>query len=216
MGRQTNCQNKSELTFNYTTKMPKLLLLFFLILSTTVFAQKDNFNTEITKVKGDLNKDGNIDYAIVTQDTLSDTGPYKLEIYFAQTNGGFKRILSSVKAIEPQFPNGKNGYITGNGFSEITIIKGVLSINNELLRGHYEHKFRFQNGNFELIGFSKVYSDGLGTMDSVDFNLSTGIKIQKTERYDESDEKPTTAKTKIIIRPLPKLQEFTPFEKEDF
>ncbi|KLT69886.1 hypothetical protein [Flavobacterium sp. ABG] len=194
--------------------MAKLISLYFILFSTLLFAQKDNFNKEITKVKGDLNKDGLIDYVLVSQDTLNDEGPYKLEIYFAETNGKFKPILSSTKAIDPAFPEGKKGYYSGNAFSEITIKKGILSINIELTRGHYEHKFRFQNGNFELIGFSEAYSDGLGTMTTIDFNLSTGIRIKDTERYDDESGKPTHSQKKVLIRPLPKLQDFVSFQTE--
>lgn len=179
-------------------------------------AQKDNFTKTITKVTGDLNKDGLADYVLVSQDTLSDNAPYKLEIYFAEANGSFKRVLSSVKAIDPAFPEGKKGYYSGNAFSEITIKKGILSINNELLRGHFEHKFRYQNNNFELIGFSEVYSDGQGTMGTIDFNLSTGIRIKKTEPYGEDNFPVTNTRKKIIIRPLPKLEDFAPFKTEYF
>ncbi|MEP6931067.1 MAG: hypothetical protein ABI850_13675 [Flavobacterium sp.] len=194
--------------------MPKLISLFFLLFSVTLIAQKHNFNIKITKVNGDLNKDGLADYVLVSQDTLSDTSPYNLEIYFGEANGKFKLALSTTKAIDPAHPNGKNGYYSGNAFSEITIKKGILIISNELIRGHYEHKFRFQNGNFELIGFSEVYSDGQGTMGTIDFNLSTGIRIKDTERYDEDDEKPTHSQKKIRIKPLPKLQDFAPFQTE--
>lgn len=195
------------------TQITTVLLFFF---STILCAQQDNFNVKITKVKGDLNKDGLIDYVQVLQDTLSETSPYKLEIYFAGAHGKFKQILSSTKAINPAFPEGKKGYYNGNAFSEIIIKNGVLSINNELLRGHFEHKFRYQNGNFELIGFSEVYSDGHGTMVTIDYNLSTGIRIKKTEPYGEDDFPITKTKKKILIRPLPKLQNFEPFENEYF
>lgn len=194
--------------------MKKLLSIFFICVTTLSFAQKGNFTKEVTKIKGDLNKDGLIDYVQVLQDTISDTAPYKLEIYFGEANGNFKRILSSTKAIDAAFPEGKDGYRTGNAFYEITINKGILTISNELLRGHYEHKFRYQNGNFELIGFSEVYSDGQGTMGTIDFNLSTGIRIKKTEPYGEDDLPTTTTKKKIIIKPLPKLQDFIPFKTE--
>lgn len=193
--------------------MPKFIFLFVFLFSAMLSAQ-NNFTKEITKVKGDLNKDGLIDYVQVLQDTISETAPYKLEIYFAETNGTFKKIISTIKAIDPQFPEGRNGYYNGNSFYEITIIKGILSIHNELIRGNFEHKFRYQNGNFELIGFSQVYSDGQGTMGMIDFNLSTGIRIKTTEPYGEDDFPKTKNQTKMMIRPLPKLQDFTPFKTE--
>lgn len=191
--------------------MKKLCTIFLIGFSSILFAQKNNFNKEFAKVKGDLNKDGLIDYVQVFQDTINETAPYRLEIYMAQTNGNYKQIISSAKAIAPAFPNGKEGYRTGTAFYEITIIKGILTIRNELLRGNFEHKFRFQNGNFELIGFSEVYSDGQGTLETIDFNLSTGIRIKQTEPYGKDDFPVTNTKKKIIIKPLPKLQDFAPF-----
>lgn len=193
--------------------MPKFIVLFALLFSAILSAQ-NNFNKEITKVKGDLNKDGLIDYVQVLQDTASETAPYKLEIYFAENNGNFKKIVSATKAIDAQYPEGRNGYYNGNSFYEITITKGILSIHNELIRGNFEHKFRYQNGNFELIGFSEVYSDGQGTMGTIDFNLSTGIRIKTTEPYGEDDFPKTNTKKKIIIKPLPKIQDFAPFKTE--
>ena len=193
--------------------MPKSIFLIAFLFSAMLSAQ-NNFTKEITKVKGDLNKDGLIDYVQVLQDTVSETAPYKLEVYFAETNGKFKKIISTIKAIDPQFPEGRDGYNNGNSFYEITITKGILSIHNELIRGNFEHKFRYQNGNFELIGFSQVYSDGQGTMGMIDFNLSTGIRIKTTEPYGEDDFPKTKTQKKIMIRPLPKLQDFTPFTNE--
>jgi len=193
--------------------MPKSLFLFVFLFSAMLAAQ-NNFSKEITKVKGDLNKDGLLDYVQVLQDTVSETAPYKLEIYFAETNGNFKKVVSTVTAIDAQYPEGKNGYYNGNSFYEITITKGILSIHNELIRGNFEHKFRYQNGNFELIGFSEVYSDGQGTMGNIDFNLSTGIRIKTIEPYGEDDFPKTNTKKKIMIRPLPKLQDFAPFKTE--
>ena len=147
--------------------MKQLIFTFLVvILKLEAFAQTEsrklNFDYKIIKVRGDLNKDGLIDEVIVKQDTLNENAPYKLQIFFKEPNGQSKLIASSTKIIEPQYPNGRNGYKTGNSFSNVTIKNGVLSVNFELLRGHFEHKFRFQNENFELIGFSKVYSDALG------------------------------------------------------
>ena len=196
-------------------KMIILLALNFFTLSTSAQTEntKYNFNYIITEVTGDLNKDNLPDKVIVTQDTLDEFAPYRIQIFFKESNGDFKLIATSTKLIEPQFPNGRDGYRTGTGFSDVTISKGVLSVNIELLRGHFEHKFRFQNGNFELIGFSEVYSNGLGTIETVDFNLSTGSRIEITENY-ETDKIISRKKKKILIRPLPRLQDVVPFENE--
>lgn len=199
--------------------MKKLILLLLLLICADTFSQtnnkKDSFTFLVTKVLGDLNKDNLEDKVIVTQDTINQNSPYKLQIFFAQPNGEFKLIATSTKIIAPQYPNGRDGYQTGDGFIDITINKGVVSVNFGLLRGHFEHKFRFQNGNFELIGFSSVLSDGQGTMYTTDFNLSTGIRIEKTENYGEEDDKvASNIKKKILIRPLPKIQDVEPYQNE--
>ena len=159
-----------------------------------------------------MNKDSLPDKVIVTQDTLNENAPYRLQVFFKETNGQFKLIVTTTKIIEPQYPDGRDGYRTDD-FSDVTINKGVLSVYFQLLRGHCEHKFRYQNGNFELIGFSEAYSDGQGVMSTNDFNLSTGIRIEKSERYD-IEKILSYKKKKILIRPLPKLQDITPFENE--
>ena len=174
-----------------------------------------SFDHKIMEVAGDLNNDNLPDKAIVTQDTLNENAPYRLQVFFKEPNGQFKLIATSTKIIEPQYPDGRDGYQTGNGFSSVTIENRVLSVNFELLRGHFEYKFRFQNGNFELIGFSEVYSDGRGVMTTTDFNLSTGVRIEKSERYD-TDKVLSITKKKILIRPLPKLQDITPMENKLF
>ena len=200
-------------------EMKKLILLPLLLICVNTFSQttskKDTFTLLVTKVLGDLNKDNLEDKVVVTQDTINENAPYKLQIFFAQPNGQFKLIATSTKIIAPQYPNGRVGYRTGDGFLDVTIIKGIVSVNFGLLRGHFEHKFRFQNGNFELIGFSSVSSDGQGKMYTTDFNLSTGIRIEKIENYGEDDDGVSSnIKKKILIRPLPKIQDVEPYENE--
>ncbi|RTY85432.1 hypothetical protein EKL32_28630 [Flavobacterium sp. GSN2] len=197
--------------------MEKTFFTILLLIQLSAYAQngnlKENFTVQIAEIKGDLNKDKLEDKVIVSQDTINEKSPYRLQIFFAQPDRKFKLFVTSTKIIEPQYPDGSTGYSTGNRFSDVTIKKGVISVNFELTRGHFEHKFRFQNGNFELIGFSQVYSDGRGIMTSVDFNLSTGVRIEKSERYD-TDKVLSNTKKKILIRPLPILQNVEPFENE--
>jgi len=196
--------------------MKQLILTIFILLQLDSFAQTDTtnykFDHKVIEVIGDLNKDSLPDKVIVTQDTLNENAPYRLQVFFKEPYGQFKLIVTTTKIIEPQYPDGRDGYRTED-FSDVTINKGVLSVYFQLLRGHFEHKFRYQNGNFELIGFSEVYSDGQGVMSTTDFNLSRGIRIEKSERYD-IDKILSYKKKKILIRPLPKLQDITPFENE--
>ena len=197
--------------------MRQIILTILFLFQLDSFAQtitKDyNFTHKIMEISGDLNKDSLPDKVIVTQDTLNENAPYKLQIFFKEPSGQSKLIVTSIKIIEPQYPQGRDGYRTGNGFSDVTIKNGILSVNFELLRGHYNHKFRFQNGNFELIGFSEVSSDGHGVMQTTDFNLSTGIRVEKSERYD-SDKILSNKKKKILIRPLPRLQDVAPMDND--
>ncbi len=176
-------------------------------------ANTHNFSHKIMEVRGDLNKDNLADKVIITQDTIHENAPYRLQIFFMEHKEQFKLVVSAINIIEPQYPDGRDGYSTGNSFSEVVIKNGVLSIRAELLRGNYEHKFRFQNGNFELIGYSMANSDGKGVFTTIDFNLSTGIRMEKTERYD-TDKVLSNTKRKILIRPLPKLQDVVPMENE--
>ena len=192
-----------------------ILILSHLNVFTQISTQDYNFSYKVMEVTGDLNKDGLADKVVVTQDTLNENAPYRLQVFFKEAAGEWKLKATSVKIIEPQYPNGRDGYRTGTGFSDVTIKAGVLSINIELLRGHFEHEFKFQNGRFELIHFSFVSSDGRGVIETIDFNLTTGIRVELLERYD-TDKVISNKKTKIIIKPLPTLQNVVPMEQDLF
>ena len=197
--------------------MKHYILLFFILINFKSFSQTDitkvNFNYKISEVLGDLNKDKLLDKVIVSKDTLNENAPYKLEVFFQDLKGQFKLFIISTKIILPDYPIGRDGYRNNITLSEVIINKGILNINFELIRGHFEYKFRFQNENFELIGFTEVISDGQGIIETIDFNLSTGIRIVKLERYD-IDKKISNTKKKIVIKPLPKLQDVIPLENE--
>jgi hypothetical protein len=197
--------------------MKHFILTLLLFAQYYSFAQtvgpKYNFSHKVMEVEGDLNKDSLTDKAVVTQDTLHEFAPYRLQVFFKQPNGQYKLVVTSNKIIEPQYPDGRDGYSTGNEFGEISINKGVLGIRFDLLRGSFEHKFRYQHGHFELIGYTSYSSDGQGVMESIDFNLSTGVRIEKLQRYD-TDKLISSKTKKILIRPLPKLQDIVPLENE--
>ncbi|RZL47701.1 MAG: hypothetical protein EOP00_11225 [Pedobacter sp.] len=207
-----NCAAAQQKYFAFNSKV-KVGLADTLGNKVNFLSKSKGFTHMVMQVKGDLNKDGLADLAIVKQDTLADTSPYRLQVFFAKPNGEYKLIVSSTKIIDAEYPSGKGYARSDAGFDKIAIKNNVLTIINQLTRGSFSHKFRYQNGNFELIGFTQTYSDGQGTLTYEDFNLSTGIRIYKAERYDTGDVI-TNKKTKKLIRPLPKLQDFVPFENE--
>lgn len=157
-----------------------------------------------------MNHDGISDVAIVTQDTLQDTAPYLVEIYFRNSNNELDLMVSTQKAIEPQYVNGRDGFIPGSGFDFLKIVDGGLLIENQLLTGFYSHLFYFQNGKFELIRFKTLYSDGYGKTYQIDYNLRTG-KLKRLVESNEEEEIFEDSKEIIKVETLPKLSDFEPF-----
>lgn len=190
----------------------KFLLLIALLAANNSFSQ-NKFDVIASTAIGDLNKDGITDLVLVTQDTTSETWPYNIEVFFTSENGDKVLVIGSDMAISPQYPNGRNTGSNGYGFDEVAIINGVLWIKVELMRGYFEHKFRYQNGDFELIGYTSVSSDGLGTSRFVDYNLSTGRRIERTEDY-TTDEIIESSDKIFKLTSLPKLLEFKPFSND--
>jgi len=169
------------------------------------------FNKVISTVFGDLNKDGLLDLAMITQDTICPTQQYLLEIFFTQPNGDKKLALASSKAIEAKFPEGSKNY-ESQGHSTLSIQNGVLWIETGFIRGHMEHKFRYQNDRFELIGYSYV-NIWVGQLEIIDYNLSTGRRIEKEGTI--SDDKYTVTKDEVIkLDSLPDLKEFEPYKNQ--
>ncbi len=163
---------------------------------------------QLCKTIGDLNIDSLADFITVEQDTIDKFKRYTLKVFFAIKSGGYNLVAASDSVIQPQYPYG-NGYSTDTFFDTVTIEKGIIIISTELIRGGYQHKFRYQNNKFELIGFHSVNSDGHRFSEERDFNLSTGVMVVKVKNY-ETDKIVSNKKSKININPLPSLQKFTP------
>lgn len=197
--------------------MKKILVAILLLTQISAKAQdgrlKDNFNIIIREEEGDLNKDSHIDKVVVTMDTTDGTVPLRLQIFFAQPGGKFKLIVSSTKIIEAQYPADKKGEHNGKQIPNFFIEDGVLHMISELTNGQADHQFKFQHGNFELIDVAQVTWDGKNTTTETDFNLLTGIRIEVLKSLG-SEKILKESKKKVLIRPLPKIQHFEPFENE--
>ncbi|MGY0039665.1 hypothetical protein [Pedobacter sp. NJ-S-72] len=72
--------------------------------------KKDNYTYVVREEKGDLNNDGKRDKIMVKMDTIGETRPLILQIFFlSQPNGKLTLAVSSTKIIEPQYPAENHG-----------------------------------------------------------------------------------------------------------
>lgn len=77
--------------------MKKAALIFFAFIQINLYSQKpkDNFNVTVRTEEGDLNNDGLVDQVLVKMDTIDETQPLKLEIYFLKSNRKYKLNVST-------------------------------------------------------------------------------------------------------------------------
>ncbi|NQX98784.1 MAG: hypothetical protein HRT73_13025 [Flavobacteriales bacterium] len=191
------------------------IILIALFAFVTIYSQNknlnDNFNCLIRKSVGDLNKDGLLDKAIISMDTVNDAKPLRLQIFFAQPNKKFKLFFSSTEIIEAMYPLEKNGKYNGSQIPDVYIEEGKLQL-DFYIKGNSRYEFRFKNGEFELTYFSYVNWNSINITET-EFNLLTGKYTKQTE-INETSEITLKIKGKIQIRPLPQLKNFKPFENE--
>ncbi|RQO32155.1 hypothetical protein DBR32_00645 [Taibaiella sp. KBW10] len=192
--------------------MKKILLIIFVFTQLTVYAQKikDNFNVVIRTENGDLNKDGLIDKVVVTMDTINKSQPLRLQIFFLQPNGKYVLKVSTEKLIEPQYPNGQ---YCGNQIPDFEIEKGCLNMISTIKENHFIHKFKFNKQTFELQSISKVVWDGDNLTTETEFNLLTGKKTETVKALG-SEKIVKRIITKIVVKPLPRIDHFSAYDSK--
>ncbi|MBB4805865.1 hypothetical protein HNP38_001137 [Chryseobacterium defluvii] len=169
--------------------MKKVLFLLSVILGTCCFAQKEfqpKGSEVIETVDGDLDGDKIPEKVIVynTKDT-TDMGNIREIQILKKANGKWTLLEKSRNAVLES----KGGGMMGDPYGETSIEKGVLIIHQSggsSWKWGYTDKYRFQNGHFELIGYSSTYGRPGDYWIDVDFNLSTGKLIYKKEVEDET------------------------------
>lgn len=201
--------------------MKNIYLYFIVILISTpitLSAQnhktKDNYNYQVREEEGDLNNDGKMDRITVEMDTIDETRPLRLQIFLSQPKGKPILTVSSTKIIEPQYPIEKQGKFNGYQIPNFFIEDGILKMWSEVKGGNITYDFKYNNGNFELVHINKLtnnatkgYTDENTIFTETQFDLITGLRIETDERSDSKKPLHTRKKT-VLIRPLPKIQDF--------
>lgn len=136
----------------------------------------------VDTVTGDLDND-NYDELVVAYNTEllkeNESVPRELIIYKLE-NGEWAIWKKSTQALM----GSKDGGMMGDPFEEIEITKGTLLIiqsGGSSWKWRQTDKYRYQDGEFYLIGFSSYYGKLCEYWEDVDFNLSTGKMLIKKE-----------------------------------
>jgi hypothetical protein len=162
-------------------RMKSLTVFFFSFLTTIIAAQTaDNF-TLLQEISGDLDKDSIAEKVQVfnTTDT-SDMGIVRELRILNYQQKQWKLWKSSRLAIMKS----EEGGMMGDPFESISIKKGILIIEHfggSSWKWSHTDKYRFQNGEFQLIGYTSTYGKPCNYWINNDFNLSTGKYIYKKE-----------------------------------
>ena len=148
-------------------------------------------------VEGDLNGDGRNDAAIVIKSGENRYDERTQRMRFARRalivalregNGSLHRSAVSDNAVL----DGNEGGVMGDPFQGVTIERGTIVIQHyggSRDRWSYTHRYRFQSGQWALIGLTEGRMDTLNPsyQDSRDANLSTGL-VSANSRGGVNDE----------------------------
>ncbi|WP_336513826.1 hypothetical protein [Pollutibacter soli] len=167
------------------------LLAILTVVHLGITAQEIPLPTEysvVDTVSGDLDKDGIKELVVAynTDKTSEDSeGVIRDLIIYKKEKDKWISWKQSLQALL----GSRDGGMMGDPYEMMEIKNGILMISHaggsSWKWGHTD-KYRFQNDEFYLIGFSNNYGKPCEYWEDVDFNLSTGWLVIKKE-YEDCD-----------------------------
>ncbi|TDQ08292.1 hypothetical protein [Pedobacter metabolipauper] len=231
--------------------MKRSLLILLCTITSQLFAQNNNpvipksgstLNSFIPKgwkiilqsSKGDLNKDGIADQAIVIENTdtanfLKNEGfgakklnlnPRILLVLFKSNSGGY-HLAAKNKNFIPSENDEETTCLSDPLLGEggITIEKGLLKIQYQYFLScgswyvtNTDYTFRFQNQKFEWIGYDEYSlhrSSGQQSITSINFSTKRRSETTGGNEFNDKDNKPKTIWKKVNISKLLNLETLT-------
>ncbi len=132
------------------------------------------------KVKDDLNGDGVADFLEVLTTTDDDDGlGFKRRLIVYSGEGADRDAWYTADAI---ILSTGHGGMVGDPLEGVSIENGAIVIDHfggSRQKWNYTHRFRWQNGDFQLIGATVVFGAPCEYFVDFDYNLSTGNAIWK-------------------------------------
>lgn len=211
-----------------------VLIIFLFVASNYAFAQSDEPTIKKTvakisdflptgwkilaQAKGDLNKDGLVDIALVIEnkdpknfiidkergggDTIN-TNPRYLLVAFKKANGFYELVAKNTSFIPSE--NSQESPCLTDPFGEvgsIEIVKGLLKIHLQNFYScgaweiyNFDYTFRFQNQKFELIGYNRSSlhrSSGEETTTTMNFSTMKMNYTSGTNAFKDGGKAKTT------------------------
>lgn len=180
------------------------------------------------QIQGDLNKDNQVDYALIIKGT--DKANFVKDEYRGELDRNRRGIIIALKnndryelALENRdcfSSENEDGGVYFPPELDVSIKKGNLLVHYGHGRyGYWTYNFRFQNSDFELIGYDSNQSRGPITERSVSINLMTKkmlIKENVNQDVEEEGEEKfkNTWKKFTLSKPI-KLRDITDFDGFD-
>ncbi len=183
--------------------MKKLLTLITVFLLTAFKAQNlKDFSVpkgyiKVAEAKGDLDQDGKDEIVIVfntdeiteRETDNSQAKDYKRVFYILKNENGILKIWKENSTF--LFSSG-TGFYPPDNILEINIRNNCLIVGQQFFTNSrhtqkYKHTFRFQNGDFYLIGSYDNFADTCDFDFTNEINLSTG-KVIVNEEYSSCDD----------------------------
>ncbi len=174
--------------------------------------------TVLGKTMGDLNKDG-IPELLIVYDTprQTDYGSEREIGIYQQKDNAWALWHTSIGAVLPS----EHGGTMGDPFDGIAVENGAITVNHfggARYRWYYLHRYRYQQGDWYLIGTTIQAGEPCQYWETMDYNLSTKKATftrekEACEEEEGSDELVEVNKTFDIPTPqLPKMDGFYPGE----
>ena len=168
-------------------------------------------HTLINQASGDLNKDS-IEENIVVLNTgqSGDFGEERIILIFKAQDGAWKLWHRSSGAIM----SSENGGMMGDPFNSINVERGALVIKHfggSSSKWDLTHRFRYQNDDWELIGFTSI-GTYFTEFETFDYNLTSGNVIYKKEEIDGKGDVKKVVENKNFISKMEKLPSMDDFE----
>ncbi|MFD2561477.1 hypothetical protein [Aquimarina rubra] len=207
---------------SYMNKQISISILILFIFSFSPSKSQENEKNETIKTpksfrilgetEGDLDKD-EIPEKVIVYDTEKNTdfGTERQIYIYKKNNDRWELWKKSVGAILPS----EHGGMMGDPFEGISIERNCIVISHfggSRQKWNYTHRFRYQNGAFELIGATVNFGSPCDYFFIFDYNLSNGKIHYEKETEDCENESSKIEKEEMIrkFETLPAMNGFYP------